>query len=165
MDHKFVAALLLFSLSILFEPVSSKDELQMMVDSLKASRAEAERTLTKEQLAEVTSIRERIEKYEEEMIKFEKYVREPCEIINNAFSPSLANYYDMIKEIPDLGERINNSGDTQLYKWLERADVCRNVLKDFDKMQDAAEGYDSLVNWLDDIVHSVSQHQNTVQNV
>lgn len=168
--------------------VLAGEEVEKIVNSLKASHEKAEKALTSEQLEDINTIREGLESYKEyfesdynenqplfgipdmsfhkeisaviekksdlcftdalsseegfERYKkeFVKYVEEPCKVINEAYSSSLAEYYRKVESTPDLSEKVKSLGP-QEHDWLMNAGVCYNIMKDSEKMRDMSYGF------------------------
>lgn len=78
-----------------------------------------------------------IELYSKE---FDRYVLEPCKIIDEAFKLSLDQFYQQAQETPDLGDGIRAS-DFDQYDWLLNAAVCRSILDDVDMMRHMSFGH------------------------
>lgn len=57
------------------------------------------------------------------------YVKTPCEVVSEAYSSSLDEYYRQIEEVPDLSKQIQ-AADPEEYEWMMNAGVCYNIMKD-----------------------------------
>lgn len=72
--------------------------------------------------------------------EFDKYVLEPCKIVDGIFSSSLNEFFQQAQNTPDLGERIRAS-KSEDYEWLLNVGVCRSILDHVDMMRNMSFGH------------------------